>query len=465
MLKKIIFLFKDTKIPNKTDWLLFLIISSFLFLSFVYWDIFATFTHANNFTTVISKFKFMDFYKINYLYEIKGIKAMVCYDLPIYFIFMIWNFPLWILNNFFQVDILNNILSILWMKGILILFLSGCALVIKKICFEINMNKQYTKWIILIFLSSPLIFSSMFIMTQYDIIPIFFILLGIYYYIKKEYKKFTLFFAIAIPLKLFALFVFIPLVLLIEKKILKSIAYLISGFSLLLFSKFIAMLMPYYKESTTAFNSDMIGRLLNNTTIKINLGVASLFITVYIAICIFCYIKEIKSKEELYKYSMYVPFITYNFLFLLVNCHPYWLLYTTPFFAIILFQNSKYYKINLILDIFYSCSTILIQTCVFFWCYKAMLIDDLVIPAIFGKRNVEMMAYKNIYEILRVFNIDSYMPILFSINLATVLAMIIINFPKENIKIGKIKIERSLIWLRMLIIVPFAIIMILSYYS
>lgn len=465
MLKKLIDLFKNTEKVAKVDWILFFVISIILFVSFIYWDLFATVTHANNFTTVIRQLKFMDFYKFNYLFEVKGVQTMVCYDLPIYIFFMIWNFPLWILEHLFKIDILNNILCILWMKTLLISFLIGCSLIIQKICQEIKINKQYIKWIMLIFLSSPLIFSSLFIMTQYDIIALFFILLGIYYYIKKDYKKFLLFFAIAIPLKLFALFVFIPLVLLIEKRITRDIIYFILGGSILFISKFISMFMPYYKESTAVFNDDMIGILLNTSIFKINFGMASLFIAVYIAICIFCYMKELKTKEEINKYAIYIPFITYGFLFLLVSCNPYWLLYTTPFFAIMLFQNGKNYKTNLILDIFYSGSTILIQSCVFFWCYKAMQIDNLVIPAIFGKRTLEAMNYKNVYEVLSVFNIDKYMPILFAINLTTMLAMIIINFPQKNSPDQKIKIERSLVWLRMLIIVPFALVMVLCYYS
>ena len=281
-MKKIFFkictMFKDTAKPKKIDWILFVIVATFLFISFIYTDLLTTVTHTKNILLSMLNKDFLGVYKNNYNVLVNGINTTVCYELPIYLFFIIWNIPLWIANIFKDYNMTTSFIAILWMKGILIAFLYGCVYAIKKICKKIELKDNLIKWVILIFVSSPLLLSSTFILSQYDIIPLFFILLGVYAYINKDYKRFVLWFAIAIPLKLFALFAFIPLLLLKEKRIVKIMFNTILASSILCISKIISSLMPYYHESTSAFNSEMFGRLLTNSTIKMNLGTASVFI-------------------------------------------------------------------------------------------------------------------------------------------------------------------------------------------
>ena len=79
------------------------------------------------------------------------------------------------------------------------------------------------KWAAYLFLSSAVVFVEIGLVGQLDVLAFPFLLLGIYYYQRKNYKKFILFFSIAISFKLFPLFIFIPLVLLYEKNVLKII--------------------------------------------------------------------------------------------------------------------------------------------------------------------------------------------------------------------------------------------------
>lgn len=461
-MKKALQEFKNTKNVMIGDWVLFIAISVFLFFCFIYVDILYTVSHANNMLSELLKGDFLGLYKVNYGLEVCGNFTTICYELPIYIIFIIWNIPTWIAQNFFNIDITSNFLSIIWMKTLLIVFLGACAVAVKNICKELKIKENLIKWVILIFISSPLVFSSMFILSQYDIITLFFMLLGIYSYIKGDYKKFILWFAIAIPLKLFALFVFIPLVLLKQKEILKILKSLVYGLSIFLISRVISMCMPYYYESTYKFNGKMLNRLLTTSTIEISLGIASLFLVAYLLLCIYCYMKDIKNKEELNKYAIYIPFASFALLFLLVYSHPYWLIYTTPFFAILIFMRPRNFKINLILDMGMSISALISQIYVFYWCYGAEQVDNMLLPILFGSNENPYITVKHLFKL---WGINKYMPAVLAIYCATIIAMLIINRPKEGENFeNQIKIERSVIWSRMLIIIPVATLMVACYF-
>lgn len=464
-MKKLIQKVKDTSFVSKIDWLLFAIISSILFACFIYADMLYTVSHANNMLTALLSGHFLGAYEINYNFPVDGILSMVCYDLPIYAIFIVWNFPLWLIQKFFSVDIINSFLCLLWMKGLLVVFLFGCSIVLKNILKYLKVKDNLIKWAILIFVSSPLVFSSLFILSQYDIIPLFFMLLGVYAYMKKDYKKFLLWFAIAIPFKIFAIFAFIPLVLLKEKKILKILLNLFVGSAILIFSKILSSFMPYYAESTSVFNDGMLGKLLSTSQLPINLGLASLFIIAYLFLCIYCYVKELKSDEEINKFSTYIPFASFSLLFLLIAYHPYWLIYTTPFFAILIFQNSKHFKTNLLLDISMSISSLLSQVLVFSWCFGAKQVNNMLLPHLFGFKDLSMVKYSSIKDILELFKVSTFMPFILALYFVSVVSVLIINRPTGEKQIEDIKIERSVIWSRILIIAPFAALMIFCYYS
>ena len=194
-----------------------------LFFCFAYSDILITTKDSLNLWQILFNGHPLEFYSINYglvVDKFLPVATKVCYEIPIFIIFAIWNFPLWIAQSVFHVSITSSLLCMIWLKSILVVFLALCVWVIKKICVEIKIDNKHISWVIFAFISSPLLLISLFIMSQYDIIAIFFMLLGIWMYIRGNIKWFVIWFSIAILLKLFALFIFIPLILLSNKKIL-----------------------------------------------------------------------------------------------------------------------------------------------------------------------------------------------------------------------------------------------------
>lgn len=448
-------------------WSILVIIILAIFFCFIYSDILFTTKNSINLLQTISKGRPLDFYAVNYNLIIDKFLPMAtwaCYELPIYIIFAIWNIPIWIAQNIFHIQITESLLCLIWIKAILIFFLGLCMVVIKRICVEIKINKININWVLFTFVSSPLLLMSLFVMSQYDIIAILFILLGILMYLKNNIKWFIFWFAIAIVIKMFALFIFIPFVLLKYKKIIKIIKYVAAGLIPLILTKVISLQMPMYKESTSAFSDGMLLRLFSKG-IDINYGSASLFCAALIAIAIFCYIKNIKNKEELDKYSIYLPLLVFSCFFIFVDFHPYWIILITPFVAITLFQNMKYFKINIILDIISSFAIIVSSIFIYYWCYGPLLIERMVLPKLIGSTYGTTRNYPYLSDLFTKFGIQKYLPFFLAAYITCTIAFLIINFPKDSVNIkDENNIEWGLLLFRLAIILPIPILMIYCYY-
>ena len=450
-------------------WLSLIIISFILFICFIYSDILITVRHSVNLWQTIYIGEPLGFYKINQgliTDRFLPVFTVPSYEFPIFIIFALWNFPLWIAQNFLHIQITESILCLFWLKSLLLVFLLLCVKVIKKICVEIGIKKNNLQWVLFVFLSSPLLLISLFIMSQYDIIAIFFMLLGVLAFIRGDKKQFILWFSIAIPLKLFALFIFIPLLLIDNKKIMKIINYAILGLLPLILTKSISLLMPMYKESTSGFSGEMLSRLLTNG-INVNFGNASLFCISMVAICVFCYFKDLNSNNERNKFSIYIPLLVFSTFFIFVNFHPYWIILLTPFLAIIFFQNMRYFKINIILETVFSIIFIIITMITYYWCYGPLVIERMILPRLIGSTYGTETKIQFAGNILVRLGGQKLMPFLLAVFVSSIIAILYINFPRkssDNIREEDNNIEWGLLFFRLLVILPVPLIMILCYY-
>ena len=124
-------------------------------------------------------------------------------------------------------------------------------------------------------------------------------------------KKFTLFTAVAVTMKTFALFVFLPLLLLKEKKVLKIVIYTICSLSVFVGSQLIFTLLGTTPAGSFLF-AQMNKMLMG--TVTLGLGNASLFVIAYLVILLFCYLKQADTDYELQRLCVYIPFVVWAFL-------------------------------------------------------------------------------------------------------------------------------------------------------
>ena len=194
------------------DWLIVIVISAGLFVSYIYWDLIITTLHSMGVWDALKDGQIFNYYTYN-----KGVSpsnefwksGSPYYGFGVYLIMSIWNLPTWILQRFCGIDVFSNQLCLFYIKGISVFFLVLSCREIKKLCVQLGLSDRDSSWASLLLASSAFVFSGIYTATQYDIIIVFFMLVGLRMYLKNDMKKFVLFFAIAVTFKYFALFAFV----------------------------------------------------------------------------------------------------------------------------------------------------------------------------------------------------------------------------------------------------------------
>lgn len=303
-----------------------LLIQICLFYCFVYNDIIITTKHGILLWDCVFEGNTRSFYDIA-LQRVTG----AYYDFVMYIIFAIWDLPLWLVQKCGLADnSLNYLGGMLWAKSIILFFVFVCLYYMWKI---LKLAGNFSKYELL-FLFSTDIFVTAFlcIVGQYDIIATAFMLAGLYYYLIGSYKKFIMAFAIAIPIKAFALLLFIPILLQKEKNLLKIIYNVILVLIPVIMSRVIVPISSHQEGSNVSL---LLGAFLDNSLIASN-GRFSVFLVCYIIFVAYCYIH---TFTDLLYDSLVTSVFAFAIFLLLTNPNPYWWFYLAPFIVLLIMLN------------------------------------------------------------------------------------------------------------------------------
>lgn len=454
--------FQNTKKPYKLEFIMVLLSLLFFYLTYFYTDVAITTRSGIDFWTYLFNGQITQFYELSKnmtFYDTLHCDAL--YDFSIYIIFAIWDFPLWLAEKFLNIDALLSTPCLLWAKGIMLPFLAGTVVFLKKTGTALGFSKEKNQWCVFIFLSSSFVMSSIFVLCQYDIIGIFFSLVALYYYLTGDMKKFTFFMAISITMKTFALFIFLPLLLLKEKKVVRIIMYTLCSLSVFIVSQLIFTLLG--TTPTGSFLFAQMNKMLMGT-VTLGLGNASLFVMLYLALLLFCYLKQIDNTYEFQRFGVYIPFVVWALFFVFSESSPYWIILITPYFALMVCQNVKLLKINLWLDTFAGIGLILAQNLFFPWVFSYKWLMALMPFAKWIHPIEQMVQENNLFvfaneEAITTFTNTFGLPLTLGLFAFSMLALIILNFPKnqeitEQLSHGNtdfsapLVVERSVIWFR-----------------
>lgn len=194
------------------------------FYAFMYSDILITTSFGVNFWDVLFSGDIFRFYEVCHsdvdtaAYHIFNTPD---YDFLIYIIFAIWNLPLWIAKKAVHVNIWESALAIAWAKTVILVFTALTVRALTDICKTLSVDEQGRKDAVLLFLTSSILFMSVFVTSQYDIIYLFFMLKAFDNYLKGDMWRFTAWMAVAVPVKSLAVFLFPALLLYKEKNVLR----------------------------------------------------------------------------------------------------------------------------------------------------------------------------------------------------------------------------------------------------
>lgn len=225
------------------------------------------------------------------------------------------------------------------------LFYYMLVLKIPYIFFDLGIGyllyKLYDKKILTIWLFNPFSLYLIYILANFDIVPVFFSVLAFYYLKKSRSNLSFLFLGIATALKLYSL-LFFPFFIFYHQTNFKKI--FINGliFSLpLIISVFPFIFNPSFLQALS-------GSGLTQKIIEFRLLNIPIYPLIYLIVFIFYFFSKNKNLEK----SFLFLFLAF---FVFVSFHPQWLLWFLPFIIYPVTKNRK----TLILFIFFIITTLL----------------------------------------------------------------------------------------------------------
>lgn len=415
---------------KKTGYILTAILLFIFFIVFLYSDIIVTYRHSIAFLEHLFSGKFFEFYEYTLSHKHSGYPAD--YFLLIYIIFGVWNLPMWILTKI--IGSIPESIALLWCKCIVLVFTWGTMKIIKKILAEIACEDiEFTSFSIM----SSLCFAiPIFATGQYDIISMFFILLGIYQCLKDDAIswKVMIIFAVAMPIKMFSVFPYILLVFLKEKRIL----YIIRDI-------FVSMLgcvvcaLPFINQSAyyeaMSYNEVGVKALLRNT---VSGGIAEIPVTLvaFFALCVVAYVLKPKGKRMLGKYTIWLNALFFVFFFIFTEAHPYWSVLLLPF-LIMCINNKEHLYISIVLEMVASVCLFVVQAYRYNWVYCSNTMTSLVAKGIQVK--YDYLGISNLADLIDKLHLRIGIPVLYAGFAVAAVAVVILNCPwkEETIEISE----------------------------
>ena len=411
------------KEPKFVDWLLVGLIIVFCYFSFNHADILCTASHGRDLVYCILQGKFMEFYDFT--------QSTAVYCITVYILFAIWSLPIMVIYKVIGIEMwaVLDFMSIpypvlMWYKLLPTLFYFAIAFLLYKIVMEIKHDANIAKWISFLFISSPIAIFSQFIFGQYDSLGLFLAVWAFYMFIKKKYYSFSILCSLAITFKLFAIFLFIPLILLIEKRVFHIIKYGLISISGYLITTAMFLGSQGYRNAIS-FSGDIAPRLFE-VGIATTMGTISLFTVAIMLICIWAYVKNITNNDEFFNYSIYISFAVFGTLFAFILWHPQWVIFLIPFMTLAFMLNNNYNS-SLILHSAMAVGYLGIVPMAFPGNVDACMLQFGILPKIFGNR-----AIGNITDLIQRTGAETN--ICYSFFAGAILVLLVYCFPNNKPK-------------------------------
>ena len=434
---------------KRRDWVGFAVISICCFLLFCHEDILITANHSYAFLQGrITDFysachEMTDLYSANYL--------------PLTFlVFAIWNIPLKLLGLGPQSWGDWSLVYTYWNKLLPVLFFFASAMLVVRLCRDrFGMKQEKAQLIGFLFLTMPVGFFSQFLFCQYDILTVFCMLLGLWFYFSPDDKPtdhifFLFLFGIAISFKYFAVLIFVVFLFLKEKRVPRILASICG-----------VLIVPgvqfglYYLADRAAFKKSVLGfKVFEYVELSsINIGFASIKLLM-LGVCFvaaMAYLTQPQEKEELVRYGLYYSCGMVFMLFSLMKWHPQWLMFAIPFWTLGLGMNRNY-RIFLWLELLFSVVFVTFTVIAFsFNVDQNLLKNGLLSYVLQFSSNIDM----NAADLLKYKDRNA----LFTIMVVIMLVFFVYNRPRFHMKNvsedlpGAIALGKAGLWIGILLFV------------
>lgn len=256
----------------------------------------------------------------------------VPYDIWVYLPFAVWNLPVYVWEKLSGLTFETNTLALLWIRCCTLVPLAGALWAVDGIGRDLGQSEERRSWACFLLGSSLFLFNGMFCVGQIDIFNTFFTLMGVRACLAGRHRAFVAWFALAVTFKNFGLFVFLPLMLLREKRVLPILRDGVLVCALTLASKL--MFFRDKLQTPTGFDEN---RFLDGALARaLDLGEVQLPLLAILvpALWVFCWLLPREYGRDV-RWVAWACLAGYASLFLSENICPYWEVLLTPCAALL----------------------------------------------------------------------------------------------------------------------------------
>ncbi len=368
----------DKAYLNKTAYAVIATVMLVLFTIFAYTDFAITTRNGINVWESIFQGRFFQYYTMNLHLDIAdgrfgNYSAM--YNIAMYLLFAIWDLPLWIIEKLCGIDTLMYWEGLLYAKCILLPILLWTIAQIKDVCGELGYTARQTSLAWIFFVTSLSFFTCVVEVGQYDLIAIGLMMRGIKYYIRKDERRFILWFGVAFLFKLFALLPFFALLIYREKRLLAVIWKTLATMVLYALTDGIFYITDFAAKAEMLGSTASLAQYLSTKPFLSSLMYFYLGIFLILLVYCFCYFFRHEGDEEEQKmYAIYVPFLVFAAFFVGCYANPYWILLMEPFVCILLVRDVRLLKVRAIAELVFSIGYTLASQIIHSWTYCLALV-------------------------------------------------------------------------------------------
>lgn len=300
----------------------------------MYTDLTNTIDNANILLRAVIRGRVLDFYELSVEESVTDFAAN--YNFLIYALFAIWQAPAYFVAHVLHRNYMSWPWTLLWSKLLVVLFSAAVAYFMYKIVLLLAKDKKRAAFAVCLFYSSTMVLYPVFICGQLDVISMTFILMGVYRYLKEDIRGFWLSFVFAVPFKMFALILALPLILIKQKNLLKAGLMWISMTSLLVIENIVFQGSPIHYWALKAQSDDAIKALLGS---HIMLGrPLVIFLAIYFCLVLYAWMKKAVKGQTI----VYMGFILWGSFVCFSKINSYWILLLVPFMIMSICVSNRF---------------------------------------------------------------------------------------------------------------------------
>lgn len=389
-------------------------------------DLLETSNHAWLLLDCIKNGQFLDYYNVvmahqNSLYYLNNAH----YNILCYALYAVWQLPVYLVCQLGQLVISERFLMF-WSKAIGTAAFAGCAVLLRRIATRLGYTGDDAHFIPLYFVLDPIVFFATMVMGQYDSLCLLFLLAAILAWLDGRMLRFSLLAGVAVVFKFFPLLLFVPLLVLVEKRPLRCAGYLLASLWVYIPTAF---LFRGRTGDMSVFNGEVIQRIF---AAKLPGGLDDLpiYLILYACLLLGCYLYRPQSRQAAAAFMPWLGLAVYGLLFVFVSWHPQWLILLAPFVVLTNFaqrQRAPWLYLNTLLFAgYWMCMNFnfpgQLEENLLYWGMLGNLIKSLTT----GKQNLSF------YLALIPYTVE-LAPVVFA---APVLASLLFKFPLRGSSLG-----------------------------